>query len=177
MDQEHTSAPPPAEPAQPWPAYSPPSNGRRNPARLVIASAAAALIVGGVIGYFLPHSDADKPKPAGSTKPGTVSLVGTLTVVGHGNGELDRLGDGSCMGSGGYSDIAAGTQVVITDDSGKTLTITHLEPGSGDQFSCEFQFRADVPSGRGYYGVEVSHRGVVKQREVDLGGIAISLGN
>lgn len=177
MDQEHIDTPA-GEPVQPWPAPTPPAPPARKPARAIAAAVAAALVVGGVIGYFLPHGNStDKPKPGGSTKPATVSLVGTLKVTGHGNGELDSLGGGSCTGSGGYSDIAEGAQVVITDDSGQTLAITHLEPGAGDQFSCEFAFRADVPPGRGYYGVEVTHRGVVKEREVDLGGIAISLGD
>jgi hypothetical protein len=174
MDYDHTATPP--DPARPWPTPAQPIPPR-SPLWLAGVAVAVALVAGGLVGYFLPHHQGGaKPPPTSSTKPATVSLVGTLKVSGHGSGELDSLGGGSCQGSGGYSDITEGAQVVITDDSGATLAITHLEPGSGDQFSCEFQFRSEVPSGRGYYGVQVSHRGIVKEREVDLGIVAISLG-
>jgi hypothetical protein len=171
------------EPAPPWPAQPSAPAPARRPARLVIATAVAALAVGGLGGYFLPHPDSSPaPTPtstggASSAKPATVSLVGTLTVTGGSDVLTSHPADGTCEGTGGYSDIAAGAQVVISDDSGTTLAITHLETGVGNQFSCAFAFRTDVPSGRGYYGVQVSHRGIVKEREQDLGLVAITLGD
>jgi hypothetical protein len=176
MDQDQTPAEwPSPDPAPAWSAPPQTAVPKRSAVALRITAAAALLVVGGVGGYLLPHHHADKPAPASPTKPPAVSLFGTLTLTSV--GQIESPGDGSCEGRAGYSDIGEGAQVVITDDSGKTLTITHLEAGSGDQFSCEFAFRADVPSGRGYYGVQVSHRGVVKEPETDLGAIAISLGD
>ena len=36
-----------------------------------------------------------------------------------------------CWGSSGYDDVSQGTQVVVSDESGKTLAATELGPGRG----------------------------------------------
>ena len=175
MDDEYTTTPPAQSP--PWPAPPPtPAAGRRT-ARLAIAAAAAALVVGGLIGYFLPHADGNKAKPTTPTiGQKMVTVAGTLELVGHGVDEI-TVEAGSCSGSGGYSDIAEGAQVVITDDAGATLAITHLTAGTGDNFSCSFSFSTAVPAGKGYYGIQVTHRGVVKEPESSVTSVTISLGN
>jgi hypothetical protein len=75
---------------------------------------------------------------------------------------------GTCTGVGGYSDINQGAQVVISDDSGKTLAITSLDKGaffSGQ--GCVFMWHAKVPK-LGFYGVSASNRGTVKFSQAEM---------
>ncbi len=79
------------------------------------------------------------------------------------------------MGAG-YEDIHAGTQVIVTDQSGEIISLSKLTVGAlvlnGDEpiseQPCSFLFIATVPSGRTAYGIEVAHRGKVFYTEKDL---------
>jgi len=105
----------------------------------------------------------------------TVTVHGTMTLTDSSGGVT---GETPCNGSGGYSDIADGAQVVISDDTGKTLTIVQLTGGVGFAgVSCVFDFTAKVPAGKSYYGVTVTHRGTVKMSEAELATAAVTLGN
>lgn len=70
----------------------------------------------------------------------------------------------SCQGSGGYADIAAGMDVVISS-KGKTLAVARFSPGRFSKFAgatghCLFNFTLkDVPGGRDFYEVKVGRRG------------------
>ena len=99
-----------------------------------------------------------------------------LTNTGIGRG-IEILGGGACTGAGGFSDIGEGAQVVVSDDTGHTLTIVHLGAGSGTIITCSFPFTATVPAGKGFYGISVSHRGVVKFSEAEVPSAALSLGD
>jgi len=100
-----------------------------------------------------------------------------MSLVDTDGGGIQMTGDKTCAGSGGYSDIQAGAEVVISDDNGATLAITHLTGGSGLSTSCEFSIATKVPAGKGFYGVTVSHRGTVKMSEAEVTNAAVSLGN
>jgi hypothetical protein len=117
----------------------------------------------------------------GAAKP--IQVGGKMKLVGVGafrdlNGQTGTTGD-QCEGSGGYSDMADGAEVVISDDSGKTLQITQLEPGSiGDSGeSCYFAFNTTVPAGDKFYGITISHRGTVKFAEADVAAPVLTIGS
>lgn len=92
-------------------------------------------------------------------------------------------------GSVGYSDIAAGAQVSVTDSSGDVIAIGALEPGRTGQVEdvwgveseyppCYFGFRiTDVPVSGATYGVEVGQRGTVYFTQDEAESISISLGD
>lgn len=84
---------------------------------------------------------------------------------------------GVCAGRGGFDDINAGTDVVVTDSTSTTVAIGKLGTGqpvidpsdSTRATSCLFTFDIkDAPSGRGFYGIEVGHRGRVQFPEAKL---------
>jgi hypothetical protein len=139
-----------------------------------IAAALAALLL-------LAGCSSGKKAPAKSAAPVTVS--GLLRLF-DSESTLNALltGTTKCNGVGGFSDVADGADVVISDDSGKTLAIAHLQAGfavipkSASGSHCDFAFSAEVPSGKGFYGVQVTHRGVVKIAEAALSSVKVSLG-
>lgn len=88
----------------------------------------------------------------------TVTVDGDITVTSP--ADVTSTGAG-CYTGGGYADIKTGAQVVIKDETGKVLATTTLGPGTGAG-TCTFPFRADVPAGSDFYGVELGHRGVVQ---------------
>lgn len=109
-----------------------------------------------------------------------VALSGKSTMTVHGKMTIDgsgaiTTGSNRCTGSGGYGDIRQGTQVVITDETGTIIATTQLGQGSADgtisvsgPAICVFEFAVDVPTGKKFYGVEVSHRGRVQFTQDDL---------
>jgi len=107
---------------------------------------------------------------------GTITLTGSMTLYDTG---LQSYGDG-CAGTGGYSDIAEGASVTIYDDSSKIVGTGHLGNstmiGSG---GCEFDFSVQVPGGKPFYQVEVTHRGKVTYSadDVKAGNVELSLGS
>jgi len=69
----------------------------------------------------------------------------------------------SCEGSGGFSDVASGTQVIIEDDSGKTLATSAYGSGVFDGTSCVFEFTFNAVTKSAFYRVHSgSNRGVVQ---------------
>lgn len=112
-------------------------------------------------------SGAGKPAPS-SSSPTSWTVDGTLELhtTSLGGGSLEDIMSGKvpCKGAGGYDDIAAGAQVTVTDETGKVVGVGNLAGGRyGDSGACLFTFEVDgVQPGRPFYGVEVSHRGVVR---------------
>lgn len=77
----------------------------------------------------------------------------------------DAVGKSCSNGSGssgvaGFSDIAAGTQVTVTNEKGALIATGTLTSGAfGPHLSCRFPFTiSDVPGAK-FYSIEVSHRG------------------
>jgi hypothetical protein len=81
---------------------------------------------------------------------------------------------GGCSGFG-YSDIGDGTEVTLTDDAGKVLSVGQLSSAGG----CLWNFTLpDVPVGGKFYGITISHRGTVHFTEKELrAGVTLSLGS
>lgn len=88
-----------------------------------------------------------------------------------------------CTASAGYNDVSEGTEVVISDDGNSTLTITTLDAGvlgsstsSGTIDACEFSFTATVPT-VDFYGIQISHRGIVKFTQAEISSAELTLGS
>ena len=104
----------------------------------------------------------------------------TLTV----NGEVQLKGDDfrynsdtmTCAGKGGYEDLTPGAQVVVTDEAGAVIGSGQIVTGSTRVVDEQYQLKAcvltftvdDVPAGKKFYGVEVTHRGRLQYTEHDL---------
>jgi len=143
----------------------------------IIISAACLLLLAGCGGKAAAKPTASK----------TITASGTLTLQ---LGAYMNEDDVNCTGLEGYSDIAAGVQVVVYDATGKAVGLGRLGSGQvegddrdvagttvhGDR--CEFSFSVGgVPAGAGPYSVEVSHRGKIAFAEAEAGSLRLTLGS
>lgn len=110
---------------------------------------------------------------------GTVAITDADGVVPDGSDlSYDTNAGQPCHTTSGYTDIAEGAQVIVLDDAGATLQITSLTAGKYDALGqCSFSFATTVPTGKTFYGIEVTHRGVVKEAAADMGDVALTLGS
>lgn len=83
-----------------------------------------------------------------------------------------------CAGRGGFDDIAPGAQVRITDRDGTLIglgaitegVVTDSDNGKLRDACLMFWRVDDVPRFQQFYGVEVSHRGIIQATEAELLG-------
>lgn len=119
--------------------------------------------------------------PAAPPTPASMNITGTLTLrtTSIGTGSADLPTDGSpCYGTGGYSDIADGAQVTVTDAAGKVVGLGKLSAGAYQTDSCVFPFTVSgVVSGSQFYGIEVTHRGAVRYQGAAVKSPALTLGD
>lgn len=82
-----------------------------------------------------------------------------------------------CTSKAGYSDIAYGAQVTVTDEAGIKLAVTSLGTGTSDDRGtdiyvyCSYGFLlADVPDGKSLYSIHVGNqaRGEVAYKRASL---------
>ena len=113
--------------------------------------------------------------------PSTHTLHGTISVTGDEHYYRWSLGE-PCSGSGGFDDMAAGTQVVINDGSGSTIATGHLNEGTGANpyidvggtpdpeivDTCLFSFDVEGIRDSDFYSVEVSHRGAMTYSKAEM---------
>jgi hypothetical protein len=179
---------PPTEPAapSPWPpSASVASEGSPNPVATVVATfrrrplmqalAVVAVVAVLVAGFIVLR--------AGSPKH---QLTGSLTVVdfgGEGCGQagsgaasklerLDALMNGKtfpCSGGpgGGYSDLADGAGVQVSDGAGKLLATSSLTGGQQSLKGVTFRFTVAVPDEE-FYKVQIANRGELPYSRADL---------
>jgi hypothetical protein len=108
-------------------------------------------------------------------------LSGTVLLIDSSVSNLDS-GD-SCRGSGGYSDINAGAQVVLTDGTGTTMSTTVLSGGEYDGKGCVFAFELHDVRHVDFYRLAIagSNRGQLQYSYADLAGeswsVQLSLGD
>jgi hypothetical protein len=115
---------------------------------LVLALAAVAVLAGGAgAAYYLSGDE-------------HIDVRGRFVLADRDG--FTAVDGGHCAGNGGYSDISTGTQIVVTDDAGRTVAVGKLGEGNWINSYCELPFAVDVPAGSGFYGIEVSHRGRVQ---------------
>ncbi len=83
-----------------------------------------------------------------------------------------------CLGAGGYVDINASTDVVVTDPGGRVLATTPLGPGYRNLNTCSFGFQLPITEGATDYGVTISHRGTQHYTFAQLrtNGLTLTLG-
>lgn len=96
------------------------------------------------------------PRATGDLGDGTYLLRGYLTLRSENVVSTDDL----CFGTGGYSDIGSGTQVVIRDGDNNVMGIGDLAFSEEMTFGsgCTFVFEIEVEETR-FYQIEMSHRG------------------
>ncbi len=110
------------------------------------------------------------------------NLTGTFTLYDDGQRWKDNA---PCTGKGGFADIQTGAQVKVSDPTGKLLALGELKGPSyahnfGGRVGCLWVISIDdVPTGRGFYGIEISHRGVIQYPESEVFaalGVDLTLG-
>jgi putative hemolysin len=149
---------------------------------MLIAAAGVLLVLvaaGGIAAYATSHRTPSSVSPSAPQTPGIVSMYVTVTLA-DSDGVLN-LDDVHCEGMGGYDDMRAGAQVTVTDEHGTVIGDSTLPTGqmqgSGVTRQCVFTFTVDdLPKGRSFYGLTISHRGTTQVREWELGSVNLSLG-
>lgn len=132
----------------------------------VVAAAAVMLAALVVIVVFL-------------SRPGSFTVTGEMALIGdEGDSYSNVEGGTTCTSLSGYDDIAAGTQVVISDASGDTVAVGQLREGKPTAAACAFSFKVNnVPAGSKFYKLEVGKRGGLQYTEKQLrDGVAVQLG-
>jgi hypothetical protein len=125
-------------------------------------------------------SGASSPPTKAAAAPATFTLAGTVGV--HAGPQLRGQPGWPCVATGGYTDVAEGTQVVVTDRAGKTVALSRLTSGqiqgAGYERRCLFKFQVpEVPAGQPFYGVTVADRGTLQYDEAEArAGVSLTLG-
>lgn len=118
--------------------------------------------------------------PSASPSAQAITARGVFTLADSDG--VENLDDVHCTGMRGYDDIGAGAQVVITDQAGTVIGTGSLSGGtmlgSGPTRQCQFPFEVtNVPAGKSFYGVSISHRGTLQYTENQLtSGLELQLG-
>lgn len=120
------------------------------------------------------------PAAKPTAAPKTFTAIGALDLGGQPDGG-DRA---PCEGANGYTDIHAGTQVVVYDATGKSLGVSALASGSTISngptsfATCHFKFSVpSLPSGVGPYSVQVGDHEKTAFTEADAGAVKVSINN
>lgn len=125
-----------------------------------------AIICLGVFGAWWLYA---RPKGAPVPFAATHTITGTMTLTDSDNTNLG----GTCAGSGGYSDMRSGTQVVVKDSSSRIIAQSSLQTGKPAEgkfakVECVFPFTInDVPESD-FYLVSVGHRGEISHSHKEL---------
>lgn len=137
----------------------------RLPKYLTILAAVLVLLVGAIL--VLVALTPKGGSPANFFGFGNFRVEGNVTLSdGYARGkqafEGQALPTDDCWGSGGYGDLKQGAQITVTDAGGKVIALGQLGAGRMSGDACVMLFTLDVPAGHDFYGVEISHRGVVR---------------
>jgi hypothetical protein len=89
----------------------------------------------------------------------TVTASGVFVLIDSSGIDAIAVDGPACDGTGGYSDIAPTTPVVVKNGKGDVLATTSLGPGKGDAGQCTFSFEFPVTEGQDRYVVSVGRRG------------------
>ena len=100
------------------------------------------------------------PSPSGNLIRGTFDLVG--------GANFDKSSDGSCVGNGGYSDIAAGLGVTATNQAGTIIGTSNLQPGQSQGTKCVFAFTIRQLPDADFYSFEVGSRGELTYSRAEM---------
>lgn len=171
----------PTPPSDPQPAAQEQGSGTPRWVIPVLVGAGVAIVALVFAVVFLAGgSDDGADEKAGADSSSSTEEAETFTASGHMtliDSGVETFQD-ECFGSGGYDDMAAGTQVVIRDADGKTVAVGELGPGTPESsVTCVFTFNVrDVPAGSNIYSVEISHRGEISFSPDEAENLELSLG-
>lgn len=161
------------------PTDAPPPEPAKNRTKLIAIVVAVVVVVGAGVGIAVAVGGGDTKHSFSTT--GTMEVDGAARTVGDLDiDEADIIYKGTkCFTTGGYDDISKGTQVTVSDENGKTVGVGELSDGVYSEGACSFPFTIkDLPAGRKFYKVEVSHRGGIQYTEKQMrDGVAVSLGS
>lgn len=112
----------------------------------------------------------------------TATITGTFTLNDDSPNvyyPLIKVEGSTCTGSGGYSDVSAGTPVTVKNGKGEILTTAYLEPGQGSSYRCVFSVTFVITEGQDRYVVGVGRRGELSYSFAELKdkGVALHLGD
>lgn len=176
--REYAMTPNPYLSPTPLPAPLPTKKGHKV-RNFLVFPAFGVLGVGAVVAAVV-FSHATPPAPP---VPTTFTFTGSFALHGsydqYSGADVYQEDGGGCHGQGGYSDIADGAQVVVTSGS-DTLGVGQLANSTYTGGNCVFQFVVEnVPLGKRFYGVAVTHRGTIQEPESEAksGNVALSLGD
>ncbi|MFH8717485.1 hypothetical protein [Streptomyces zaomyceticus] len=105
---------------------------------------------------------ATTPTPSPSPTPTDFLLTGAFLLT----SSVVSDGAGGCEGSDGFEDITEGAAVTVYDASGTVVATGGLGESTREGTTCRFEVLVpDVPTGRGFYKVEITHRGTLQISE------------
>lgn len=157
-------------PVQPDSPPEPTSTSRRTIIVAAAVGAVALAVVASIVVVAVMAFTANR-EPETFEVLGAITLEDSITTYG--------LPDGfECAGKGGYKDIGPGAAVTVTDETGTLLAKGAIATSAGGSNGCWLDFTvADVPRGKAFYKVEVSHRGELTYTESEAeSGLVFSLG-
>lgn len=156
-----TNGPPIDTSATPVPGDAAAAAPPRKRVWLFVAVIAAVLLIAGTLAVLAL---------GGQTQRFTVA--GTFNIA-----NMSELANGLNADSGpGYGDIHPGTEVLLSDETGKTIAVGHLERDYSRAGAYTFKL-TEVPAGLKFYGLTVASRGTVHFTEAQLrAGPHVSLG-
>jgi len=140
----------------------------------------AALLTAAIL---LPFAACGGGGDAGSTdsktSPSQPNITGTLTLS---DSDFLFLKNGDpCSGSGGYSDIHGGAQVVVKDESDELIATGSLSAGHVSSGQCDFPIAVRNVPDANFYTIQVSHRGGISYSREELKAkgwmVGLSLGD
>lgn len=175
--------PPPPGYGQPPPYYGqfpqgpPPRPPRSGKKIAIIAAAAVVVAAAAMTGIVLLVVNASTSKTFEIT--GTIALSDTSSSSRSSISSYSSSAGFDCQGTGGYSDIGPNTAVAVMDETGTLIAKGSLTGSSGSSSLCVLSFSVpDVPTGKKYYKVEVSHRGELSYTEEEArDGLGLTLGD
>ena len=113
---------------------------------------------------------------AGNGIPGRAVISSSITVSGivmltDYDGFTGHTSGSACYGDGGYDDLGLGTSVTVFDSTSSIIGGGSISNSNFNGTACVLSFEiAKIPSGRGFYQVEISHRGKISADEKDAEG-------
>lgn len=171
-----------------------PPTPRRRTTLVVVAAAVGVLALmaaTGIAVWFVSRpssAPAAAPTPAPPAPANSREAIGTV-VLQYSQFSWNGLADHTCQGWKGFSDIAGGAQVTVTDANGKALAIGALDRGTATGITssdvnglpraerCTLPFKVSgIAPGVGPYGVQIAHRDIVRFEESRLGIISLGFG-
>jgi hypothetical protein len=108
--------------------------------------------------------------------PDTITVAGIVTLTDN-EGFVGHSSGGTCAGTGGYDDLALGTSVTVYDGGSAIIGGGYVNAATYNGNACVLAFEIpEIPAGKGFYQVEISHRGKISEDEnnVELGTLYFS---